>query len=172
MDYRGLKGDNMKELVIQETKIISEFEIEVRPFITLVEERMIIESMLKTHDIIEQYESLVSNILFLCTDLFESSQGENEELKVTSEYAFEDILYSGFWDAFVKECPYIKQSIYRIQKAVNRAQGLEQNICNIIDNLVPLINDGGEFIKNLTEKIQDKNFMRKLTSAVSQSVRQ
>lgn len=134
----------MKELQVQDKVYLEDWDIEVTPFLTVKEMELIIQHLSSTRSYLTQQQVLVGEVMILCTDILKKD--ENAQL------IYEDIVYSGLWDAILEACPYLKECILIIWADVKTQQTLESTLCNLMDKTTDTINKIAED-KNLGDKL-------------------
>lgn len=164
----------MKQVTTPENIILKDFDIEVTPYLTLKEQQMIVKTMLSTDNYLEQQQLMVAGIIYTCTNLLDGEvelDAENPQPNA-KQYTYEDLVYSGVWEALLKECPYIKQAIKDIHICVKKLQSMETAMVPVLDSVTTLFDKGTEFMDTVREIIQSKEFGEKVVGAIASAIKQ
>lgn len=139
----------MKNMKSIEEYYIEEYDVTVMPYLTMKEISMIADIVAMRKDKIEREQALIANVLVCCTNIFDDSEKEAEIL-------YEDIVYSGFWDKLLSECPYIERGIKLIEDEVERRESVNTTLMGIISAITDVFDSLTDADENFDrEKIQE-----------------
>lgn len=105
--------------------ILDKWGVKVRPYLTLDQIANIVSQLVTCNNGLERDKMLVANIIVACTDLYYEDMDFN--------YDYEQILYSGFWDDLMKNCPIIRSNIETIHREVAEILSPTKGIMGLID---------------------------------------
>ena len=147
----------MKELRMPKEMYFEEYDLHVRPYLTLEEVVSIGELVVQADNPIEQEMTIAMNTLICCTELtaedFQAPESEDEEEANVDVLDIGDIMISGMWDA-------IKDEIFNISMVYDYvryfespqiaiAKFLNQTLPNMLDKYVDKLPKDGEWEKML-----------------------
>ena len=150
----------MKELKMPKEMYFEEYDLHVRPYLTLEEVVSIGELVVQADNPIEQEMTIVMNTLICCTELtaedFQApeTEGEEDSESVDADVLdIGDIMISGMWDAIKDEISNISM-VYDYVKyfespQIAIAKFLNQTLPNMLDKYVDKLPKDGEWEKML-----------------------
>ena len=147
----------MKELRMPKEMYFEEYDLHVRPYLTLEEVVSIGELVVQADNPIEQEMTIAMNTLICCTELtaedFQASEAEDEEEANVDVLDIGDIMISGMWDAIKDEISNISM-VYDYVKyfespQIAIAKFLNQTLPNMLDEYVDKLPKDGEWEKML-----------------------
>ena len=147
----------MKELRMPKEMYFEEYDLHVRPYLTLEEVVSIGELVVQADTPIEQEMTIAMNTLICCTELtaedFQASEAEDEEEANVDVLDIGDIMISGMWDAIKDEISNISM-VYDYVKyfespQIAIAKFLNQTLPNMLDKYVDKLPKDGEWEKML-----------------------
>ena len=153
----------MKELKMPKEMYFEEYDLYVRPYLTLEEVVSIGELVVQADNPIEQEMTIAMNTLICCTKLtaedFQAPEVEGEEdaVEVDADVLdIGDIMISGMWDAIKDEIANISM-IYDYVKyfespQIAIARFLNQTLPNMLDKYVDKLPKDGEW-EEVIEKL-------------------
>ena len=150
----------MKEITMPKEIYFEEYDLHVRPYLTLEEVVSIGELVVQADNPIEQEMTIAMNTLICCTELtaedFQAPEAEDEEEANVDVLDIGDIMISGMWDAIKDEISNISM-VYDYVKyfespQIAIAKFLNQTLPNMLDKYVDKLPKDGEWEKML-EKI-------------------
>ena len=153
----------MKELRMPKEMYFEEYDLYVRPYLTLEEVVSIGELVVQADNPIEQEMTIAMNTLICCTKLtaedFQASESEGEEDGESVDVDvldIGDIMISGMWDAIKDEISNISM-VYDYVKyfespQIAIAKFLNQTLPNMLDKYVDKLPKDGEW-EEVIEKL-------------------
>ena len=147
----------MKELRMPKEMYFEEYDLHVRPYLTLEEVLSIGELVVQADNPIEQEMTIAMNTLICCTELtaedFQAPEAEDEEEANVDVLDIGDIMISGMWDAIKDEISNISM-VYDYVKyfespQIAIAKFLNQTLPNMLDKYVDKLPKDGEWEKML-----------------------
>ena len=147
----------MKELKMPKEMYFEEYDLHVRPYLTLEEVVSIGELVVQADNPIEQEMTIAMNTLICCTELtaedFQAPEAEDEEEANVDLLDIGDIMISGMWDAIKDEISNISM-VYDYVKyfespQIAIAKFLNQTLPNMLDKYVDKLPKDGEWEKML-----------------------
>ena len=147
----------MKELRMPKEMYFEEYDLHVRPYLTLEEVVSIGELVVQANNPIEQEMTIAMNTLICCTELtaedFQAPEAEDEEEANVDVLDIGDIMISGMWDAIKDEISNISM-VYDYVKyfespQIAIAKFLNQTLPNMLDKYVDRLPKDGEWEKML-----------------------
>ena len=150
----------MKELRMPKEMYFEEYDLHVRPYLTLEEVVSIGELVVQADNPIEQEMTIAMNTLICCTKLtardFQATEAENEEEANVDVLDIGDIMISGMWDTIKDEISNISM-IYDYVKyfespQIAIAKFLNQTLPNMLDKYVDKLPKDGEW-EEIIEKL-------------------
>ena len=147
----------MKELRMPKEMYFEEYDLHVRPYLTLEEVVSIGELVVQADNPIEQEMTIAMNTLICCTELtaedFQAPEAEDEEEANVDVLDIGDIMISGMWDAIKDEISNISM-VYDYVKyfespQIAIAKFLNQTLPNMLDKYVDKLPKDGEWEKML-----------------------
>ena len=147
----------MKELKMPKEMYFEEYDLHVRPYLTLEEVVSIGELVVQADNPIEQEMTIAMNTLICCTELtaedFQAPEAEDEEEANVDVLDIGDIMISGMWDAIKDEISNISM-VYDYVKyfespQIAIAKFLNQTLPNMLDKYVDKLPKDGEWEKML-----------------------
>lgn len=147
----------MKELRMPKEMYFEEYDLHVRPYLTLEEVVSIGELVVQADDPIEQEMTIAMNTLICCTELtaedFQAPEAEDEEEANVDVLDIGDIMISGMWDVIKDEISNISM-VYDYVKyfespQIAIAKFLNQTLPNMLDKYVDKLPKDGEWEKML-----------------------
>ena len=150
----------MKELRMPKEMYFEEYDLHVRPYLTLEEVLSIGELVVQADNPIEQEMTIAMNALICCTELtaedFQAPEAEDEEEANVDVLDIGDIMISGMWDAIKDEISnisivydYVK---YFESPQIAIARFLNQTLPNMLDKYVDRLPKDGEW-EEVIEKL-------------------
>ena len=140
----------MKEIVATQKKYWEKYDMDVFPYIPIEWCRKIADVLVEYDNPIDREQALVSDVLLCTTPLFDEENADKT-------YTYEQLVYSGFWDEFLEEFPYIKQGIDLILKEVANRESLVNTITEGLTGLMQGLTDG---IEKAQEEGVDNNLLK------------
>ena len=150
----------MKELRMPKEMYFEEYDLHVRPYLTLEEVLSIGELVVQADNPIEQEMTIAMNTLICCTELtaedFQAPEAEDEEEANVDVLDIGDIMISGMWDAIKDEISNISM-VYDYVKyfespQIAIARFLNQTLPNMLDKYVDRLPKDGEW-EEVIEKL-------------------
>ena len=150
----------MKELRMPKEMYFEEYDLHVRPYLTLEEVLSIGELVVQADNPIEQEMTIAMNTLICCTELtaedFQAPEAEDEEEANVDVLDIGDIMISGMWDAIKDEISNISM-VYDYVKyfespQIAIAKFLNQTLPNMLDKYVDRLPKDGEW-EEVIEKL-------------------
>ena len=147
----------MKELRMPKEMYFEEYDLHVRPYLTLEEVVSIGELVVQADNPIEQEMTIAMNTLICCTELtaedFQAPEAEGEGDVDVDVLDIGDIMISGMWDAIKDEISNISM-VYDYVKyfespQIAIAKFLNQTLPNMLDKYVDKLPKDGEWEKML-----------------------
>ena len=147
----------MKELRMPKEMYFEEYDLHVRPYLTLEEVLSIGELVVQADNPIEQEMTIAMNTLICCTELtaedFQAPEAEGEGDVDVDVLDIGDIMISGMWDAIKDEISNISM-VYDYVKyfespQIAIAKFLNQTLPNMLDKYVDKLPKDGEWEKML-----------------------
>ena len=148
----------MKEIKMPKEMYFEEYDLYVRPYLTLEEVVSIGELVVQADNPIEQEMTIAMNTLICCTKLtvedFQAPEAEDEEDADVLDIG--DIIISGMWDAIKSEISNISM-VYDYVKyfespQIAIAKFLNQTLPNMLDKYVDKLPKDGEW-EEVIEKL-------------------
>ena len=150
----------MKELKMPKEMYFEEYDLHVRPYLTLEEVVSIGELVVQADNPIEQEMTIAMNTLICCTELtaedFQApeSEGEEDSESVDADVLdIGDIMISGMWDEIKFEIVNISMVYdyvrYFESPQIAIAKFLNQTLPNMLDKYVDRLPKDGEWEKML-----------------------
>lgn len=145
----------MKELRMPKEMYFEEYDLHVRPYLTLEEVVSIGELVVQADNPIEQEMTIAMNTLICCTELtaedFQAPEAEDEEEANVDVLDIGDIMISGMWDVIKDEISNISM-VYDYVKyfespQIAIAKFLNQTLPNMLDKYVDRLPKDGEWEK-------------------------
>ena len=149
----------MKELRMPKEMYFEEYDLHVRPYLTLEEVVSIGELVVQADNPIEQEMTIAMNTLICCTELtaedFQAPEAEDEEEANVDVLDIGDIMISGMWDAIKDEISNISM-VYDYVKyfespQIAIAKFLNKTLPEMLDKYVDRLPKDGEW-----EEVIDK----------------
>ena len=150
----------MKELRMPKEMYFEEYDLHVRPYLTLEEVLSIGELVVQADNPIEQEMTIAMNALICCTELtaedFQAPKAEDEVEANVDFLDIGDIMISGMWDAIKDEISNISM-VYDYVKyfespQIAIAKFLNQTLPNMLDKYVDKLPKDGEW-EEVIEKL-------------------
>ena len=150
----------MKELRMPKEMYFEEYDLYVRPYLTLEEVISIGELVVQADNPIEQEMTIAMNTLICCTKLtaedFQAPESESEEDADADVLDIGDIIISGMWDAIKLEISNISM-VYDYVRYFESPRGaiakfLNQTLPNMLDKYVDKLPKDGEW-EEVIEKL-------------------
>ena len=149
----------MKEIKMPKEMYFEEYDLHVRPYLTLEEVVSIGELVVQADNPIEQEMTIAMNTLICCTKLtaedFQAPEAEDEEDADADVLDIGDIIISGMWDAIKLEISNISMVYdyvrYFESPQIAIAKFLNQTLPNMLDKYVDKLPKDGEW-----EEVIDK----------------
>lgn len=147
----------MKELRMPKEMYFEEYDLHVRPYLTLEEVVSIGELVVQADNPIEQEMTIAMNTLICCTELtaedFQAPEAEDEEEANVDVLDIGDIMISGMWDEIKFEIANISM-VYDYVKyfespQIAIAKFLNQTLPNMLDKYVDKLPKDDEWEKML-----------------------
>ena len=150
----------MKELRMPKEMYFEEYDLHVRPYLTLEEVLSIGELVVQADNPIEQEMTIAMNTLICCTKLtaedFQAPEVEDEEDADIDVLDIGDIIISGMWDAIKLEISNISMVYdyvrYFESPQIAIAKFLNQTLPNMLDKYVDKLPKDGEW-EEVIEKL-------------------
>ena len=150
----------MKELRMPKEMYFEEYDLHVRPYLTLEEVLSIGELVVQADNPIEQEMTIAMNTLICCTELtaedFQAPEAEGEGDVDVDVLDIGNIMISGMWDAIKDEISNISM-VYDYVKyfespQIAIARFLNQTLPNMLDKYVDRLPKDGEW-EEVIEKL-------------------
>ena len=150
----------MKELKMPKEMYFEEYDLHVRPYLTLEEVLSIGELVVQADNPIEQEMTIAMNTLICCTELtaedFQAPEAEGEGDVDVDVLDIGNIMISGMWDAIKDEISNISM-VYDYVKyfespQIAIAKFLNQTLPNMLDKYVDRLPKDGEW-EEVIEKL-------------------
>ena len=150
----------MKELKMPKEMYFEEYDLHVRPYLTLEEVVSIGELVVQADNPIEQEMTIAMNTLICCTELtaedFQAPEAEGEGDVDVDVLDIGNIMISGMWDAIKDEISNISM-VYDYVKyfespQIAIAKFLNQTLPNMLDKYVDKLPKDGEW-EEVIEKL-------------------
>ena len=147
----------MKEIKMPKEMYFEEYDLYVRPYLTLEEVVSIGELVVQADNPIEQEMTIAMNTLICCTELtaedFQAPEAEDEEEANVDVLDIGDIMISGMWNVIKDEISNISM-VYDYVKyfespQIAIAKFLNQTLPNMLDKYVDKLPKDGEWEKML-----------------------
>lgn len=142
----------MKELKRPENVYLGEYDVNLRPYLTLQEQEAIVSLMLNSDDLIERKIKLITGIIEFCTDI-----------PTDSDVDINDIIISGLWGTiygkmyqYVEEVEDMVGRYDSMDFAFSKLANMAIEELNKLANALPNENQLAEIVKKLLEKDNDK----------------
>ena len=150
----------MKEIKMPKEMYFEEYDLYVRPYLTLEEVVSIGELVVQADNPIEQEMTIAMNTLICCTKLtaedFQAPEAEDEEDADADVLDIGDIIISGMWDAIKDEIANISMVYdyvrYFESPQIAIAKFLNQTLPNMLDKYVDKLPKDGEW-EEVIEKL-------------------
>ena len=150
----------MKEIKMPKEMYFEEYDLYVRPYLTLEEVVSIGELVVQANNPIEQEMTIAMNTLICCTKLtaedFQAPEAEDEEDADADVLDIGDIIISGMWDAIKDEISNISMVYdyvrYFESPQIAIAKFLNQTLPNMLDKYVDKLPKDGEW-EEVIEKL-------------------
>ena len=153
----------MKELKMPKEMYFEEYDLHVRPYLTLEEVLSIGELVVQADNPIEQEMTIAMNTLICCTELttedFQAPESEGEEDSESVDVDvldIGDIMISGMWDTIKSEIANISMVYdyvrYFESPQIAIAKFLNQTLPNMLDKYVDRLPKDGEW-EEVIEKL-------------------
>ena len=150
----------MKEIKMPKEMYFEEYDLYVRPYLTLEEVVSIGELVVQADNPIEQEMTIAMNTLICCTKLtaedFQAPEAEDEEDADADVLDIGDIIISGMWDAIKDEISNISMVYdyvrYFESPQIAIAKFLNQTLPNMLDRYVDKLPKDGEW-EEVIEKL-------------------
>lgn len=153
----------MKELKMPKEIYFEEYDLHVRPYLTLEEVVSIGELVVQADNPIEQEMTIAMNTLICCTELttedFQAPESEDEEDSESVDVDvldIGDIMISGMWDTIKSEIANISMVYdyvrYFKSPQIAIAKFLNQTLPNMLDKYVDRLPKDGEW-EEVIEKL-------------------
>ena len=150
----------MKEIKMPKEMYFEEYDLYVRPYLTLEEVVSIGELVVQADNPIEQEMTIAMNTLICCTKLtaedFQAPEVEDEEDADIDVLDIGDIIISGMWDAIKSEISNISMVYdyvrYFESPQIAIAKFLNQTLPNMLDKYVDKLPKDGEW-EEVIEKL-------------------
>ena len=145
----------MKEITMPKEMYFEEYDLYVRPYLTLEEVVSIGELVVQADSPIEQEMTIAMNTLICCTKLtaedFQAPEAEDEEDADADVLDIGDIIISGMWDEIKFEIDNISMVYdyvrYFESPQIAIAKFLNQTLPNMLDKYVDRLPKDGEWEK-------------------------
>ena len=145
----------MKEIKMPKEMYFEEYDLYVRPYLTLEEVISIGELVVQADNPVEQEMTIAMNTLICCTELaaedFQAPESEDEEEANADVLDIGDIMISGMWDAIKDEISNISMVYdyvrYFESPKIAIAKFLNQTLPNMLDKYVDRLPKDGEWEK-------------------------
>ena len=150
----------MKEIKMPKEMYFEEYDLYVRPYLTLEEVVSIGELVVQADNPIEQEMTIAMNVLICCTKLtvedFQAPESEGEEEVDVDVLDIGDIIISGMWDTIKSEISNISMVYdyvrYFESPQIAIARFLNQTLPNMLDKYVDKLPKDGEW-EEVIEKL-------------------
>lgn len=150
----------MKELRMPKEMYFEEYDLHVRPYLTLEEIMSIGELVVQADNPIEQEMTIAMNTLICCTKLtaedFQAPEAEGEEDVDTDVLDIGDIMISGMWDVIKSEIANISMVYdyvrYFESPQIAIAKFLNKTLPEMLDKYVDRLPKDGEW-EEVIEKL-------------------
>ena len=150
----------MKEIKMPKEMYFEEYDLYVRPYLTLEEVVSIGELVVQADNPIEQEMTIAMNTLICCTKLtaedFQAPEAEDEEDADADVLDIGDIIISGMWDAIKSEISNISMVYDYVRHfespQIAIAKFLNQTLPNMLDKYVDKLPKDGEW-EEVIEKL-------------------
>lgn len=150
----------MKEIKMPKEMYFEEYDLYVRPYLTLEEVVSIGELVVQADNPIEQEMTIAMNTLICCTKLtaedFQAPEAEGEENADIDVLDIGEIMISGMWDAIKDEISNISMVYdyvrYFESPQIAIAKFLNQTLPNMLDKYVDKLPKDGEW-EEVIEKL-------------------
>ena len=150
----------MKEIKMPKEMYFEEYDLYVRPYLTLEEVVSIGELVVQADNPIEQEMTIAMNTLICCTKLtaedFQAPEAEGEEDADIDVLDIGEIMISGMWDAIKDEIANISMVYdyvrYFESPQIAIAKFLNQTLPNMLDKYVDKLPKDGEW-EEVIEKL-------------------
>ena len=150
----------MKEIKMPKEMYFEEYDLYVRPYLTLEEVVSIGELVVQANNPIEQEMTIAMNTLICCTKLtaedFQAPESEDEEEANADVLDIGDIMISGMWDEIKFEIDNISMVYdyvrYFESPQIAIAKFLNQTLPNMLDRYVDKLPKDGEW-EEVIEKL-------------------
>ena len=150
----------MKEIKMPKEMYFEEYDLYVRPYLTLEEVVSIGELVVQADNPIEQEMTIAMNTLICCTKLtaedFQAPEAEDEEDADADVLDIGDIMISGMWGAIKDEIANISMVYdyvrYFESPQIAIAKFLNQTLPNMLDRYVDKLPKDGEW-EEVIEKL-------------------
>ena len=150
----------MKEITMPKEIYFEEYDLHVRPYLTLEEVASIGELVVQADNPIEQEMTIAMNTLICCTKLtaedFQAPEAEGEEDVDVDVLDIGDIMISGMWDEIKFEIVNISMVYdyvrYFESPQIAIAKFLNQTLPNMLDKYVDRLPKDGEW-EEVIEKL-------------------
>ena len=153
----------MKEITMPKEIYFEEYDLQVRPYLTLEEVVSIGELVVQADNPIEQEMTIAMNTLICCTELttedFQAPESEDEEDSESVDVDvldIGDIMISGMWDTIKSEIANISMVYdyvrYFESPQIAIAKFLNQTLPNMLDKYVDRLPKDGEW-EEVIEKL-------------------
>ena len=150
----------MKELKMPKEMYFEEYDLHVRPYLTLEEVVSIGELVVQADNPIEQEMTIAMNTLICCTELttedFQAPESEDEEDADADVLDIGDIIISGMWDAIKLEIANISMVYdyvrYFESPQIAIAKFLNKTLPEMLDKYVDRLPKDGEW-EEVIEKL-------------------
>ena len=145
----------MKELAMPKEIYFEEYDLHVRPYLTLEEVVSIGELVVQADNPVEQEMTIAMNTLICCTELtaedFQAPESEDGEEANVDVLDIGDIMISGMWDEIKFEIDNISMvydyARYFESPKIAIAKFLNQTLPNMLDKYVDRLPKDGEWEK-------------------------
>ena len=145
----------MKEITMPKEIYFEEYDLHVRPYLTLEEVVSIGELVVQADNPVEQEMTIAMNTLICCTELtaedFQAPELEDEEEANADVLDIGDIMISGMWDEIKFEIDNISMVYdyvrYFESPQIAIAKFLNQTLPNMLDKYVDRLPKDGEWEK-------------------------
>ena len=150
----------MKEIKMPKEMYFEEYDLYVRPYLTLEEVVSIGELVVQANNPIEQEMTIAMNTLICCTKLtaedFQVPESEGEEDADADVLDIGEIMISGMWDTIKSEISNISMVYdyvrYFESPQIAIAKFLNDTLPNMLDKYVDKLREDGEW-KEVIEKL-------------------
>ena len=150
----------MKEIKMPKEMYFEEYDLYVRPYLTLEEVVSIGELVVQADNPIEQEMTIAMNTLICCTELtaedFQAPEAEDEEEANVDVLDIGDIMISGMWDAIKDEISNISMVYdyvrYFESPQIAIAKFLNKTLPEMLDKYVDRLPKDGEW-EEVIEKL-------------------